>query len=471
MKGNQATFKMHPEIVTKTINKEDRHRHLLSVKLWVLHFSPWCRHTAQGMQVKPGKNPRVIFDASTKSHPHEVVLNEITTSEFEANITFGLAKLKLLQRIYNWRVSHPDSRIYLALADITACFRFPRIHPDVTGAFGFMAEGLYFLATSMVFGSNTSASSWEPFRRAIEALITEYLTRSDLIEKHKDLLNILVWEDDDIWTGEDLVQAVKCPLNPGIPDLNGNLEAYIYVDDILASAVNKQNILRLLAAIIEAIFTVCDHPNVELRQCPLSLEKWKELVVGLIQTVLGLTVDTNRLMVGITPEYRNQVRDLLDLKWSFSRRIFKVADIQKLVGKLARLGEGAPWIFKIMSHTYTSLAFALKQNEALLLACSPKFCEILNKIDQIFFRGNQSKIAKELNFALKTAAKMVNSHKQVYIINETMRAELNFIRQALSNDSGITFEVPIAFIIPRTPTASLFGDSLLRACGGYSTTL
>jgi hypothetical protein len=61
-KGNQATFKMHPEIVTKTMNKEDRHSHVLPVKLWVLHFSPWCRHTAHGMLIKPSKNPRVIFD-------------------------------------------------------------------------------------------------------------------------------------------------------------------------------------------------------------------------------------------------------------------------------------------------------------------------------------------------------------------------------------------------------------------------
>jgi hypothetical protein len=40
-KGNQATFKMCPEMVTKTMNKEDRHNHLLPVKLWVLYFSPW----------------------------------------------------------------------------------------------------------------------------------------------------------------------------------------------------------------------------------------------------------------------------------------------------------------------------------------------------------------------------------------------------------------------------------------------
>jgi hypothetical protein len=52
-----------------------------------------------------------------------------------------------------------------------------------------------------------------------------------------------------------------------------------------------------------------------------------------------------------------------------------------------------------------------------------------------------------------------------------MRAEIDFICQALREDSGISFEVPIAFIIPRTPSASLFGDSSLRACGGYSTTL
>jgi hypothetical protein len=72
---------------------------------------------------------------------------------------------------------------------------------------------------------------------------------------------------------------------------------------------------------------------------------------------------------------------------------------------------------------------------------------------------------------LKTAAKLVNSHKQVYLINKTMQAELEFIRQAITDDSEIVFEVPIAFIIPRTPAASLFGDSSLQACGGYSITL
>jgi hypothetical protein len=123
-----------------------------------------------------------------------------------------------------------------------------------------------------------------------------------------------------------------------------------------------------------------------------------------------------------------------------------------------------------MSHIYTSLALALKQNKELLLVCSPKFCEIVGNIKRGNFFGGHSEIARELNFALKTVATLVNHHKQYYLINETMQAEIEFIHQALRENSWAKFEVPIAFIIPRTPSAFLFGDSSLRVCGGYSTT-
>jgi hypothetical protein len=52
-----------------------------------------------------------------------------------------------------------------------------------------------------------------------------------------------------------------------------------------------------------------------------------------------------------------------------------------------------------------------------------------------------------------------------------MHKELKFIQQALQEDSKIPFEVLIAFIIPSTPTASLFGDSSLISCGSYSSDL
>ena len=106
----------------------------------------------------------------TQTTPDEVVLNHKTSTDFEAVIDFGKAKMNLLITIYNWQVSYPHEVIYTALANITACSYFPRIFADVIGALGYVAKEKYFVSTSHMFGSNTSASSWEAFRRAIQNL-------------------------------------------------------------------------------------------------------------------------------------------------------------------------------------------------------------------------------------------------------------------------------------------------------------
>ncbi len=72
---------------------------------------------------------------------------------------------------------------------------------------------------------------------------------------------------------------------------------------------------------------------------------------------------------------------------------------------------------------------------------------------------------------MKKAAKMVNKNHATYLVNRTMQDELNFIADALKPNFGIKFETLIAHLIPRTPTASIIGDSSLLACGRYSITL
>jgi hypothetical protein len=77
--------------------------------------------------------------------------------------------------------------------------------------------------------------------------------------------------------------------------------ANIYIDDILGVSVfNKNTTKKLFAAVIEAIFLVCDEPDVTICQFPLCLEKWNELVVGSRQIVLGLIVDASKMTVRIT---------------------------------------------------------------------------------------------------------------------------------------------------------------------------
>ena len=63
----------------------------------------------------------------------DIVMNDMTPTENEAEITFGSAKVFFYQYLYNLRISFPHEVIFLPLADIKACFRFPRIHPDLTG--------------------------------------------------------------------------------------------------------------------------------------------------------------------------------------------------------------------------------------------------------------------------------------------------------------------------------------------------
>jgi hypothetical protein len=71
--------------------------------------------------------------------------------------------------------------------------------------------------------------------------------------------------------------------------------------------------------------------------------------------------------------------------------------MQKLVGKLAQLGEGAPWIFKLMSHLYKSLAFSLKSNSKLLEKSSSGFRSLVKQIKTKNFTGKQSDYQRHLN--------------------------------------------------------------------------
>ncbi len=126
-----------------------------------------------------------------------------------------------------------------------------------------------------------------------------------LSKKHAELLSMIKWDECNINALKTHPHA--CKINQGVLDADGNLQpptGNIYVDDILSAGFLRDYILHLLAATIKAIFTICGEPQTGIRQCPLSLEKWLEMIVGPVQIVLGLSVDTNKMTVGITKEYR-----------------------------------------------------------------------------------------------------------------------------------------------------------------------
>jgi hypothetical protein len=189
--------------------------------------------------------------------------------------------MQLYIDIYNTRVSYPTFIILLAMGDVKACFCFPCIHTDLTGAFGFLAGGYFNLATAMVFGSTASASSWEMFWGAIEALSVIYLHCCDLIEKHRKFFDMISWATLD--PAPDLARAIPCSIKTGFLDDQGNkvpLPARIYVDDALTLATSKEYMEQVLAALIEAIFAVMGAPDTSVCQCSLAMDKWEKLHIA-----------------------------------------------------------------------------------------------------------------------------------------------------------------------------------------------
>ena len=116
--------------------------------------------------------------------------------------------------MYN-RVSFPKLPILLSTADIKACFCHARIHADLTRAFGFTSGGFYNIATAMVFGLTTSASSWEPNRRAIEAMSEVFANRPDLVTKHRRYLDMIWWAEIDPTV--KITPAIACTNLRGLP--------------------------------------------------------------------------------------------------------------------------------------------------------------------------------------------------------------------------------------------------------------
>ncbi len=272
----------------------------------------------------------------------DIVMNQVTPVSCEAPITFGHVKIQLYIDIYNKRISHATATILLGMANIKACFRFPQIHPNLTGAFGFMAGGYYNLAMAMVFGSTASASSWEQFLQAIEALSVVYADCPDLVIKHKYYLDMISWEETN--PTALITQAIPCSMNKGTLDAQGNrakLPARIYVNDTLVLALSKCHMMQVLAALIRAIFVIIGKPDTTARQCPLTMDKWLELIVAPKQRMLVLIIDTNILTVGIPPDYVKEVLNLINTTWHLHPLCFTVGEAQRLTGKLGHLAEGA----------------------------------------------------------------------------------------------------------------------------------
>jgi hypothetical protein len=251
-------------------------------------------------------------------------------------------------------------------------------------------------------------------------------------------------------------------MNSGILENQGNrvpLPARIYVDDALMLAISKENMQQVLAALIEVIFVVMDIPDTSVCHCSLAMDKWGKLNVAPIQTMLGLLINNNRMIVSIPHNYIQSVCLLIESTWHTHHQQFTVKEAQELTGKSGHLSKGANWVFHLLTHLYAFIACALLENNKFLADSSPECQSFIKSLWSCYFFCNVKDQICHNSFAIKRSAKLVNQSRCQYNITKSMRQEIEFFRKKLLPNSNICWESLIAHIIPRMPTFITFGDS------------
>ena len=151
-----------------------------------------------------------------------------------------------------------------------------------------------------------------------------------------------------------------------------------------------------------------------------------------------------------------------------------------LAGRLGHISETLPWLRFLMSHVYSSMAYAPAVSQSHLICTIKEFRELIrflktarlptkNKSDNSdsTLQYEEEKEKRKITFALSVTAKAVHKTGLPIHINKTLREELHLITRALSAD-WINFSRPIGHMIKHTPSGIGHSDSCLCAAGGFS---
>ncbi len=101
-----------------------------------------------------------------------------------------------------------------------------------------------------------------------------------LLISTKHVWDMIGWEELD--SNTSITPVVTCKVYTGIVSTDGveNDLCAQYIDDALLLGHSRPQILMKLALLIKANFVIIGKSDITVRQCPLAMDKWEELIVG-----------------------------------------------------------------------------------------------------------------------------------------------------------------------------------------------
>jgi len=87
--GNHKSITSRPELVQKSLVKEEKYNYIIPLPSWMARFIPNLHMSPKGIIIKEGKKDRIVYDISFHIHAHSFCLNDCTTVNDELLIYYG----------------------------------------------------------------------------------------------------------------------------------------------------------------------------------------------------------------------------------------------------------------------------------------------------------------------------------------------------------------------------------------------
>jgi hypothetical protein len=470
--GNHKSVEQNLDKVMLTMNKEDRKDHVLTFPAFLAEFIQDLMLTAQGFVMLPGKNDRLVFDASFLLSLLTRPFNHMINMDDKPEIIFGGAWKKYLTWIYNLRIAYPDLEIYLFDDDVTAAFRQPKYHPNVISGKAYRIGKYLFVPTGLTFGDCSSVPSWEPFAAARMALSTDLSTGQQPVPDYDDYLKDVAFAPPP---PPDTVFAKAKPdrYNPGAMILaDGSYPAApfpMHVDDCLYAAVGQRWMRHLMRCSIDGLVRVMGGNAPDLRADQPDRVKFFRDEVSHKRRQLGYITDTRTMMVSIPADKRQALLTNLVDKWgpTSGRRHFTLSEAAELLGVLVSMCRVCPWGIFLFQNLYHAMAQILRSNSRHVWNL-PQFTALIQERDK--YSRHPTDSSKYRFFCKKVARVIYDSRAKTFYTTE-VKEEIAFITKVFSDPITYRWESPIAHLIDREHDYEVLQDSCLTGAGGFSALL
>ena len=465
--GNHKSVQQNHKAFSKAMNKEDKRDYVLTFPAYIKNYIPDLWLTPNGLVQIPGKKDRVIFDASFRIHADSRPYNSCITNEHEPDIYFGGAWTRYLSRIYNLRISFPDSEILLFDDDVVSAFRQIKYHPNVLSSKGHCNRKYLFIQTALTFGDKSSPPEFEPFAGIRTALGTDLnATGQDTVPEYSDYLDAVQFAPPPP-IGIVFAQARPDKFNQGVLDENGNQEPTEYnmhVDDNLYAEVGEERMRWAMRCSIHSLNIIMGGCNPTERPNPTDFDKFVRETVSHRRCQIGCVTDTRLMTVTIPDEKREAILTLLRQEWGPHRRSFTLLEAARLLGTLISLSRVCSWGLFLFVNLNQAIYEMLTKN-AKRLMLSSEFRELIQQRDGA--AGHPTEAARFRFFSSKVARAIWNCKSRSWITVD-IRTELTFIAQVLGNPTIYDWSSPIAHLIELEPDYEEWQDACLTGGGGFS---